>query len=157
MPTVKYILKKTVGSLEREIKYCTYWKTSARIPIKVKPEKTKHNRKDLMTVFTLSLHLCCRVCSGAWPWPHCSQHFHRPRTHMISVTNSVLLTRGQAPPAAVGAPLALGHNVFQFRKKKNAGADVSYSAQSCLGFAVSHLPLDYLQWSQTAFIFSENF
>lgn len=24
MPTVKYILKKTVGSLEREIKYCTY-------------------------------------------------------------------------------------------------------------------------------------
>lgn len=103
MPTVKYILKKTVGFLEREIKYCTYWKTSARIPIKVKLEKMKHNRKDLMTVFTLSLHLCCHTCSGAWPWPHCSQHWHRPWTHMISVTNSVLLTQGPSTPSCSGS------------------------------------------------------
>lgn len=102
-PTVKYILKKTLGLLEREIKYCTYRKTSARIPIKVQPEKTKQ-KKSHDSLYPLSAPLLPHVL---WGLTMTSLQPTRPQT--LNSHESLILSclhRGQAPPAAAGAPLA---------------------------------------------------
>lgn len=158
------VLRHTIS---REIKYRTYLKESTRITIKVKLENIQTNKQTKLesilwfSLLSLPTYAACML----WGLTMTSLKLTLQETlnsHDL-LANSVLLTH-RAKHTLRQWELhwhIQSHywaQYFQTQEEEECEGQMScYSAQSCLSFAVTHLPLDYLKWSQTAFIFSENF